>query len=116
MSEQSDDGSLSFLGIGRDPQSRSFNCETTRQMKLVNTTFWVVDYMEDIPTKFSRDKGKQGQTLVMIKSDPSLPDSEALKFFTGSSDILYVLREIRKRDAFPRRVTLRQSGNRFYLE
>ena len=114
--DKTDDGSLAFLGIERDPSSRSFNCETTRQMKLVNTTFWVVDFMEDVPTKYSRDKGKKGQTLVMIKSDPSLPDSEAHKFFTGSTEMLYILREIRKRDAFPRRVTLRQSGNRFFFE
>ena len=70
--DKTDDGSLAFLGIERDPSSRSF--------------------------------------------DPSLPDSEAHKFFTGSTEMLYILREIRKRDAFPRRVTLRQSGNRFFFE
>lgn len=116
MEEKIDDGSLAFLGIGRDPGSRSFNCETTSQMKLVNTQFWVVDFMEDIPTKFSRAKGKAGQTLVLVKSDPGQRDSEARKFFTGSEEILYVLRKIRELDAFPRRVTMRQAGNRFFLE
>ena len=37
-----DDGSLAFLNIPRDENSRSFNCDETTQSKLVNTTFWVV--------------------------------------------------------------------------
>ena len=45
-----DDGSLSFLNIPRDEKSRSFNCDETSQSKLVNTTFWVVDYIEEVPT------------------------------------------------------------------
>lgn len=40
-----DDGSLAFLNIPRDENSRSFNCDETTQSKLVNTTFWVVDYV-----------------------------------------------------------------------
>lgn len=34
-----DDGSLAFLNIPRDENSRSFNCDETTQSKLVNTTF-----------------------------------------------------------------------------
>lgn len=116
MDNMNDDGSLAFLGIPRDATSRSFNCDATTQAKLTNTSFWLVDFLEDVPTRFSRSKGTAGQTLVKIKFDPKQPDSEARKFFTGSQDILYILREIRKRDAFPRRVTMRQSGNRFFLE
>ena len=44
-----DDGSLKFLNIPRDTESRSFNCDTTTQSKLINTTFWVVDFLEDVP-------------------------------------------------------------------
>ena len=111
-----DDGSLAFLKIPRDERSRSFNCDETTQSKLVNTQFWVVDFLEDVQTRFSKAKGKSGQTLVKIKPQKDNPESEAKKFFTGSTDILYVCQQIKKMNAFPRRVTLRSSGNRFFFE
>lgn len=114
--ENIDDGSLEFLKIPRDENNRSFNCDETTQSKLVNTTFWVVDFIEDVPTRFSKAKGNNGQTLVRIKPRKDSSDSEAKKFFTGSVDILYVLRKIKEMDKFPRRVTLRVSGNRYYFE
>lgn len=116
MNERQDDGSLAFLRIPRDENSRSFNCDETTQSKLVNTEFWVVDFIEEVPTKFSKQKGTRGQTLVKIKMRRDAPDSEAKKFFTGSQDILYILKKIKELDAFPRRVTLRGSGNRYYFE
>ena len=116
MSEREDDGTLSFLNIPRDENSRSFNCEETTQSKLVNTTFWVADFIEEVPTRFSKQKGNKGQTLVKIKPDKESPDSEAKKFFTGSADILYVLQKIKEMGKFPRRVTLRGNGNRYYME
>lgn len=113
---KTDDGSLSFLNIPRDEGNRSFNCDETTQSKLVNTTFWVTDFIEDVPTRFSKQKGTKGQTLVKIKPERDSPERDARKFFTGSADILYVCQEIKKRDAFPRRVTLRGNGNRYWLE
>lgn len=114
--EKEDDGSLDFLQIPRDENSRSFNCPGTTQSKLTNITFWVVDFIEDIPTKFSKAKGTKGQTLVKIKPEKNSPEVEARKFFTGSSEILYVLKKIREMNKFPRRVTMRCSNNRFYFE
>lgn len=111
-----DDGSLAFLIIPRDESSRSFNCDETTQSKLVNTTFWVVDFIEEVPTRFSKSKGTKGQTLVKIKMSKDDLESNAKKFFTGSSDILYVLKKIKELKAFPRRVTLRSNGNRYYFE
>lgn len=111
-----DDGSLAFLRISRDESSRSFNCDETTQSKLVNTTFWVVDFIEEVPTRFSKSKGTKGQTLVKIKMSKDDLESNAKKFFTGSSDILYVLKKIKELKAFPRRVTLRSNGNRYYFE
>lgn len=111
-----DDGSLAFLNIPRDENSRSFNCKDVSQSKLVNTTFWLVDFLEDIPTRFSKQKGTSGQTLVLVKRNLEDPESEAMKFFTGSKDILYILQEIKKRDAFPRKATMRSQGNRYFLE
>lgn len=111
-----DDGSLAFLRIPRDESSRSFNCDETTQPKLVNTTFWVVDFIEEVPTRFSKSKGTKGQTLVKIKMSKDDLESNAKKFFTGSSDILYVLKKIKELKAFPRRVTLRSNGNRYYFE
>ena len=111
-----DDGSLAFLNIPRDESNRSFNCDETTQSKLVNTSFWVCDFIEEVPTRFSKTKGTKGQTLVKIKPDKNSPEADAKKFFTGSADILYVCQEIKKRNAFPRRVTLRGNGNRYWFE
>lgn len=111
-----DDGSLAFLKIPRDVNSRSFNCDETTQSKLVNTQFWVVDFIEDVPTRFTKQKGTKGQTLVKIKKNKDSPDSEAKKFFTGSQDILYICQRLRDMDKFPRRVTMRGNGNRFWFE
>lgn len=116
MSTMEDDGSLGFLNIPRDENNRSFNCEETTQSKLVNTSFWVTDFIEDVPTRFSRSKGRQGQTLVKIKPQRDSLESEAKKFFTGSADILYVLQKIKEMGKFPRKVTLRGNGNRYYFE
>lgn len=111
-----DDGSLAFLNIPRDENSRSFNCDETTQSKLVNTTFWVVDFIEEVPTRFSKAKGVKGQTLVKIKPSKDSLESDAKKFFAGSSDILYVLKKIKEMNKFPRKVTLRGNGNRYYFE
>ena len=100
-----DDGSLAFLNIPRDENSRSFNCDETTQSKLVNTTFWVVDFIEEVPTRFSKAKGVKGQTLVKIKPSKDSLESDAKKFFTGSSDILYVLKKI-KEIAYYERITV----------
>lgn len=91
-----DDGSLDFLQIPHDENSRSFNCPETTQSKIVNTTFWVTDFIEEVPTRFSKAKGIKGQTLVKIKPDKDSPESDAKKFFTGSADILYVLKRLRR--------------------
>lgn len=111
-----DDGSLAFLHIPRDENSRSMNGREKSQSELVNMSFWVTDFLEDVPTKFSKAKGTKGQTLVQIKPEKDAPDSEANKFFTGSAEILYILREIKKRNAFPRKVTLKGQGNRYWFE
>lgn len=111
-----DDGSLAFLNIPRDQNSRSLKGDEVKQSKIVNTQFWVFDFLEDVPTRFSKSKGTKGQTLVQIRPNRDSAESEAQKFFTGSADILYVLQEIKKRNAFPRKVTMRADGNRFYFE
>ena len=111
-----DDGSLAFLGIPRDQNSRSLHGDEVKQSKIVNTTFWVFDFLEDVPTRFSKSKGTPGQTLVQIRPEKDSPVSESKKFFTGSADILYVLRKIKELNAFPRRVKLCSEGNRYYFE
>lgn len=59
-----DDGSLAFLRIPRDESSRSFNCDETTQSKLVNTTFWVVDFIEEVPTRFSKRSSSSSKTIL----------------------------------------------------
>ena len=112
----SDDGSLSFLNIPKDSNSRSLKGDEVRQSKIVNTSFWVFDFIKDVPTRYSKAKGSKGQTLVQIRPRKDSPESESQKFFTGSSDILYVLEKIKELNKFPRLVTLRSEGNRFYFE
>lgn len=106
-----DDGSLSFLNIAPDEANKHFNCPETTQQKLTNLSFWVVDYIEGVKTKFGNER-----FLVKIKPAKDAPESDATKFFTNSTEIKYILREIRKRKAFPRKVTMRASGTRYYLE
>lgn len=114
--EVEDDGSLAFLRIPRDENSRSMQGEEVKQTRIVNTTFWVHDFLEDVPTRFSKAKGTKGRTLVQIRPEKDSPESEAQKFFTGSQEILYVLKEVKRLNKFPRKVTLRGNGNRFWLE
>lgn len=106
-----DDGSLSFLNIPQDEANKHFNCRETTQQKLINLTFWVVDFIDGVKTKFGNER-----FLVKIKRNRDDKDSEAEKFFTNSTEIKYVLKEIKKRNAFPRKVTMRASGTRYYFE
>lgn len=106
-----DDGSLAFLNIQPDPSNKHFNCPETTQQKLINLSFWVIDYIDDIKTKFGNNR-----SLVKIKFGLEDPESEAKKFFTNSSEIKYVLGKIKEREAFPRRVTMRAAGSRYYFE
>lgn len=64
--KEKDDGSLDFLNIPRDENNRSFNCNETTQSRLVNTTFWLFDFIENVPTRFSKAKGNSGQTLDYV--------------------------------------------------
>ena len=60
-----DDGSLDFLQIPRDENSRSFNCPETTQSKIVNTTFWVTDFLDEVPTRFSKAKGNRKDNVKL---------------------------------------------------
>lgn len=51
-----DNGSLAFLSIPKDETNVQFHCEQTRQSKLVNTTFWIRDVLDDVKTKHSDSK------------------------------------------------------------
>lgn len=104
-----DDGSLDFLKIPADETNKHFNCPETTQQKLINLTFWVCDYIEGVKTKFGENR-----TLVKIKMNRDDHDRDARKFFTNSREIKYVLAKIREMDKFPRRVTMRASGTRYY--
>jgi hypothetical protein len=111
MNTKQDDGSLSFLKIEPDKNSRHFNCTETTQQKLINLSFWVCDYLEGVKTKFGNNR-----FLVKIKFDTGNGNSEEKKFFTNSQEIKYVLEKIRELNAFPRKVTMRASGTRYYFE
>ena len=113
MDNTKDDGSLAFLNIAPDENNKHFNCSETTQQKLTNISFYVLDFIDGVKTKFGNER-----FLVKIRrleNDQEKPGKEE-KFFTNSQEIKYILREIKKRNAFPRRVTMRASGTRYYLE
>lgn len=82
-----DDGSLSFLNIQPDEANKHFNCPETTQQKLINLQFWLIDFIEDVKTKFGANR-----FLVKIKFKKDDPESEAKKFFTNSSEIKSIVR------------------------
>ncbi|MCD8282393.1 MAG: hypothetical protein LUC22_03955 [Prevotella sp.] len=104
-----DDGGLAFLNIPRNKENKSYTCKQASQTDLLNTTFWVLDFTL-VKTRFSKD-GDAPRALMLVKK----ADGELVKVFTGSQDIIYILQEIEKRDAFPRRVTLKGNGTRFWF-
>lgn len=108
-----DDGTLAFLNIPQDENNKHFNCHETTQQKLTNLSFYVLDFIDGVKTKFGAER-----FLVKIKHPDNSPDKpgQVEKFFTNSTEIKYVLREIKKRNAFPRKVTMRASGTRYYFE
>jgi hypothetical protein len=106
-----DDGSLAFLNIPPDETFRRFNCSEITQQKLINRTFWVIDYFDNVKTKYGDNR-----FLVKIKFKIEDDDSEARKFFTNSQEIKYVLKKIREMSKFPRKVTMLASGTRYYFE
>lgn len=57
-----DDGSLAFLQIEPDANNKHFNCSEITQQKLINLSFWVIDFLDDVKTKFGT-----GRFLVKIK-------------------------------------------------
>ncbi len=111
MTEVFDDDGLGCLQIPVDESNRSFNCSETSQQKLINTTFWVIDTIEDVTTRHG-----DGRMIVKIKINKEDVESDAKKFFTNSRDIKYILAQVKKMGKFPRRVTMRANGNRYFLE
>lgn len=106
-----DDGSLSFLAIKPNEHNKHFNGHEVTQQSLINTTFWIVDYIKDVKTKYG-----EGRYLIKGKYELDDIESQSFKFFTNSQDIKYILDRIDELDAFPRKVTMRVKGNYYYLE
>lgn len=111
INSSQDDGSLAFLRIPPDSSNRHYNCDEVTQQKLINKSFYVIDFMDGVTTKFG-----EGRFLVKIKFSLTDDDDAARKFFTNSQEIKYILLAIRERNAFPRRVTMKASGTRYWIE
>lgn len=106
-----DDGSLAFLGIKMEGGMKYFDCPETKQQDLINLSFWIVDYLDDVKTKFGENR-----FILKIKMDKNDPESLAKKFFTNSQPIKFVVGKIAEMNAFPRRVTMKKRGNTYYFE
>ena len=70
----------------------------------------------DIGIQQALFKLADNRTVVLIKFDLKDSDSDSKKFFTNSHEIKYVLEQIKEMNKFPRKVTMRASGNRYYFE
>lgn len=108
---ENDDGSLASLGIPPDDSKKYFHCDETTQQKLTNKSFWVVDFIENVNTRYGSER-----YLIKIKFDLQDSEENTRKFFTNSREIKYVLDKIREMDKFPRKVTMRAQGTRYYFE
>jgi len=98
-----DDGTLSFLKIKRNPEREWFQCKQIKQRDLEDKTFYVLDYKDVIKTKYGTDR-----VVVLVGKTSDALEKDCGKFFSNSTDIKYVLKEIRKLNKFPRQVTLRK--------
>ena len=99
---EKDDGSLNFLNIERNKDCREFNCRVITQQELVNREFYLVDFLRDVQTKNGL------RYLIFIKFDLNDSELEGRKFFTNSQTIKYILEKIEGKNAFPRKVTLKE--------
>lgn len=111
MDNKNDDGSLAFLEIAPDEANKHFNCPETTQQQLINRSFWLCDFIKGVKTKHGTDR-----YIVLVKFNKDDKLADARKFFTNSREIKYILDQIEARHAFPRHVTMRASGTRYYLE
>jgi hypothetical protein len=99
----SDDGTLAFLRLGKNPDRVWFHCKQVKQSQLEDETFYVLDYMEAKKTRYG-----EGRVVVLIGDRPNEPEKTCKKFFSNSTDIKYVLSKLRELNKFPRKVTLRK--------
>lgn len=106
-----DDGSLASLNIPPDDNKKYFHCDETTQQKLLNKSFWVVDFIENVNTRYGTER-----YLVKIKFDMSDSEENARKFFTNSREIKYILDKVRELGKLPRKVYMRANGTRYYFE
>jgi hypothetical protein len=51
-----DDGTLACLSIPRDENNKHFNCEEITQQKLTNLTFFLIDFIDGVDTKYGKDR------------------------------------------------------------
>ena len=104
-----DDGSLEFLNIPVEDGNKQFHGKVITQQQLTNTEFYALDYTMIEKTKYGTNR-----MLVRIKNN--LDDKEEFKFFTNSHEIEYTLKKIEEMKKFPRKMTLRGCGNRYWVE
>jgi hypothetical protein len=111
MKEKEDDGTLAFLDIDISNETRYFNCDVITQQKIINTSFYIIDFIEDVKTKHG-----VGRMVVKIKMNLEDNDSESKKFFTNSNDIKLVLTKVKEMGKLPRKVKMCVRGNNYFLE
>ena len=63
----SDDGSLACLNIPEDKSNKHFNCPEITQQKLINLTFWIIDYLDDVKTKFGANRYLRLSSIWMTR-------------------------------------------------
>ena len=103
-----DDGSLEFLNIPAEEGNKQFHGKEINQSELANRTFWVLD-ITITNTKFGKDR-------MLVRGKMNLDDDKEFKFFTNSREVKYKLQKIDEMNKFPRRMTMKGMGNRYWVE
>lgn len=63
--ENNDDGSLGFLNIQPDEDRKYFHCEEITQQKLLNKSFWVIDFIGIQKNITAKRKGRRERNNIL---------------------------------------------------
>lgn len=92
-----------------------FECDVIRQRDLVGEEFWVIDYIDNVQTQYSREKGNgEGKMIVLIATRKDADKREEFrKFFTGSSIIRKTMEELKSIGKLPLLVKMYRNDNKY---
>lgn len=90
------------IGV-KNERANYFDCEVIQQKELAGHIFWVVDYIDNVPTKYTKEKNSgEGRMIVLISSVRKPTErNHYRKFFTGSTLIRTTMEELKSLGKLP---------------